>query len=118
MLIVGGSMAALGALLPWFDAADGTTTVGVDSVAGIGTLVLGVTAAFIGVLLLLRPDRPGARQAAWGALVAVLGFGALAVISALTTGRAEGMTTAAGLLVSISGGVIATTGCRGLLEHR
>ena len=118
MLIVGGAVAAVGALLPWFAMADGTTTAGVESIAGTGTLVLGVTAAALGVFILLRPDHPAARQAAWGALVAVLGCGALGVIAAVTTGRAEGVTTAAGLLISIAGGMVATLGCRGLLARR
>jgi hypothetical protein len=118
MLIGGGAVAAFGALLPWFDAANGTTTAGVESAAGVGTLLLGVIAAAIGVFILFRPDRPGARAAAWGALVAVLGIGVLGVVAALTTGRAEGVTTAAGLLISIAGGIVATMGCRGLLARR
>jgi hypothetical protein len=117
MLIVGGALGAVGALLPWFALAGGTTTAGVESMAGIGTLVLGVTAAAIGAFILLRPDHPAARQAAWGALVAVLGIGALGVIASLTTGRAPGVTAAAGLLISIAGGIVATMGCRGLLAR-
>ena len=117
MLIGGGAIAAFGALLPWFDAAGGTTAVGVESMAGIGTLVLGVTAAAIGVFILFRPDHPGARQAARGALVAVLGIGVMGVVAALTTGRAPGVTAAAGLLISIAGGIVATMGCRGLLAR-
>ena len=118
MLIGGGAVAAFGALLPWFDAADGTTTAGVETAAGVGTLLLGVIAAAIGVFILFRPDRPGAREAAWGALVAVLGIGVLGVVAALTTGHAAGVTTASGLLISIAGGIVATMGCRGLLAHR
>jgi len=118
LLIAGGAVAAVGALLPWFDAIGGTTIAGVESMAGVGTLVLGVVAAAIGVFILLRPDHPDARQAAWGALVAVLGIGALGVVAALTTGRAEGTTTAAGLMFSIAGGMVATMGCRGLLARR
>ena len=117
MLIVGGALAAFGALLPWFDLAGGTTTAGVESMAGVGTLLLGVIATAIGVLILFRPDRPGAREAAWGALVAVLGIGVLGVVAAMTTGHAEGVTPAAGLLISVGGGVVATMGCRGLLTR-
>ena len=89
-LIVGGAVAAVGTLLPWFDLADGTTVAGVESMAGIGTLVLAVTAVAIGVFILLRPDHPAARPAAWGGLVAVMGIAALGVIAALTTGRERG----------------------------
>ena len=98
--------------------AGGTTVAGVETMAGIGTLVLALTAVAIGFFILLRPDHPAARSAAWGGLVAVLGIGALGVIAAVTTGRSEGMTTAAGLLISFAGGVVATTGCRALLTHR
>ena len=111
-------MAAVGTLLPWFDVAGGTTVAGVETMAGIGTLVLALTAVAIGFFILLRTDHPAARSAAWGGLVAVLGIAALGVIAALTTGRSEGMTTAAGLLISFAGGVVATTGCRALLTHR
>ena len=115
-LIVGGALAAVGTLLPWFDVAGGTTVAGVETMAGIGTLVLAVTAVAIGLFILQRPDHPQARSAAWGGLVAVLGIGALGVIAALTTGRSEGTTTAAGLLISFAGGMVATTGCRALLD--
>ena len=117
-LIVGGALAAVGTLLPWFDVAGGTTVAGVESMAGIGTLVLSVTAIAIGIFILLRPDHPAARSAAWGGLVAVLGIGALGAIAAVTMGRSEGMATAAGLLISFAGGVVATTGCRALLTRR
>jgi hypothetical protein len=117
-LIVGGAVAAVGTLLPWFDVAGGATVAGVESMAGIGTLVLSVTAIAIGIFILQRPDHPAARSAAWGGLVAVLGIAALGAAAALTTGRSEGTTTAAGLLISFAGGVVATTGCRALLTHR
>jgi hypothetical protein len=117
-LIVGGALAAVGTLLPWFDLASGATAAGVESMAGIGTLVLAVTALAIGIFILLRPDHPAARSLAWGGLVAVMGIAALGVIAALTTGRSEGTTTAAGLLISFAGGMIATTGCRALLTRR
>lgn len=116
-LIVGGALAAVATLLPWFDVAGGATVAGVETMAGIGTLVLSVTAVAIGLFILLRPDHPGARAAAWGGLVAVLGIGILGFIAALTTGRSEGMSTAAGLLVSFAGGVVATTGCRAMLTR-
>jgi hypothetical protein len=117
-LIVGGALAAVGTLLPWFDLPGGTTAAGVESMAGIGTLVLSVTAMAIGVFILLRPDHPAARSVAWGGLVAVMGIAALGVVAALTTGRSEGTTTAAGLLISFAGGMVATTGCRALLTRR
>ena len=116
-LIAGGAVAAVGTLLPWFDLADGTTVAGVESMAGIGALVLSVTAIAIGIFILQRPDHPGARLAAWAGLAAVLGIAALGAGAALTTGRSEGTTTAAGLLISFAGGVIATTGCRALLTR-
>ena len=116
-LILGGALAAVGTLLPWFDVAGGTTVAGVESMAGIGALVLAVTAVAIGVFIVLRPDHPGGRSAAWGSLVAVMGIAALGVIAALTTGRSEGTTTAAGLLISFAGGMVATTGCRALLTR-
>jgi hypothetical protein len=117
-LIAGGAVATVGTLLPWFDLADGTTVAGVASMAGIGALVLSVTAVAIGIFILQRPDHPAARLAAWAALAAVLGIAALGVGAALTTGRSEGTTTAAGLLLTFAGGVIATTGCRALLTKR
>lgn len=117
-LIVGGAVAAVGTLLPWFDVVGGATVAGVETMAGIGTLVLAVTAVAIGLFILLRTDHPGARSAAWGGLVAVLGIGALGAIAAVTMGRSEDMATAAGLLISFAGGVIATTGCRALLTRR
>ena len=117
-LIAGGAVAAVGTLLPWFDLADGTTVAGVESMAGIGALVLSLTAVAIGIFILQRPDHPGARLAAWAGLAAVLGIAALGVGAALTTGRSEGTTTAAGLLITFAGGVIATTGCRALLTRR
>jgi hypothetical protein len=117
-LIVGGALAAVGTFLPWFDLAGGTTAAGVESMAGIGTLVLAVTALAIGVFILFRPDHPAARSLAWGGLVAVMGIAALGVIGAVTTGRSEGTTTAAGLLISFAGGMVATTGCRALLTRR
>jgi hypothetical protein len=116
-LIVGGALAAVGTFLPWFDVAGGSTVAGVESTAGIGSLVLAVTAVAIGVFILLRPDHPAARSAAWGCLVAVMGIAALGVIGAVTTGRSEGVTTAAGLLISFAGGMVATTGCRALLTR-
>jgi hypothetical protein len=116
-LIVGGAVAAVGTLLPWFDVAGGTTVAGVESIAGIGSLVLALTAIAIGVFILYRPDHPAARSVAWGGLVAVMGIAALGVIAAVTTGRSEGVTTAAGLLISFAGGMVATTGCRALLTH-
>ena len=115
---MGGAVAAVGTLLPWFDVAGGTTVAGVESMAGIGALGLALTAIAIGVFILYRPDHPAARSVAWGALVAVMGIAALGVIAAVTTGRSEGVTTAAGLLISFAGGMVATTGCRALLTHR
>jgi hypothetical protein len=117
-LIVGGALAAVGTLLPWFDVADGKTVAGVASMAGLGALVLSVTAVATGIFILQRPDHPAARRAAWAGLAAVLGIAALGVGAALTTGRSEGTTTAAGLLLTFAGGVIATTGCRALLTRR
>ena len=116
-LIVGGAVAAVGTLLPWFDLADGTTVAGVASMAGIGALVLSVIAIAIGIFILQRPDHPAARLAAWAGLVAVLGIAALGVGASLTTGQSEGTTTAAGLLLTFAGGVVATTGCRALLTR-
>jgi hypothetical protein len=117
-LIAGGAVAAVGTLLPWFDLADGTTVAGVELAAGIGAFILSVTAVAIGIFILQRPDHPGARLAAWAGLAAVLGIAALGVGAALTTGGSEGTTTAAGLLITFGGGVIATTGCRALLTRR
>jgi hypothetical protein len=116
-LIVGGAVAAVGTLLPWFDVAGGTTIAGVATTAGICTLVLAVAAVAIGVFILQRPDHPQARPAAWGGMVAVVGIGTLGVIAALTQGGSEGTTAAAGLLISLGGGVVATTGCRALLSR-
>jgi hypothetical protein len=116
-LIVGGALAAVGTMLPWFDVAGGTTVAGVATTAGIVTLVLSVAAVAIGFFILLRPDHPAARQAAWGGTVAVVGIVTLGVIAALTQGRSEGTTAAAGLLISLGGGVIATTGCRALVAR-
>ncbi len=116
-LIVGGAIAAVGTLLPWFDVAGGTTVAGVATTAGIGTLVLAVAAVAIGVFILQRPDHPQARSAAWGGMIAVAGIGTLGVIAALTQGRSEGTTAAAGLLISFGGGVVGTTGCRALLSR-
>ncbi len=116
-LIVGGAVAAVGTLFPWFDVAGGTTVAGVASTAGIVTLVLSVIAVAIGFFILLRPDHPRARPAAWGGLFAVLGISTLGAIAAVTTGSGEGMTTAAGLLVSFAGGVVAATGCRALVTR-
>jgi hypothetical protein len=117
-LIVGGALAAVGTFLPWFDMAGGTTMAGVQSMAGVGSLVLALAAVGIGIFILLRPDHPAGRSLAWGGLVAVMGIAALGVIAAVTTGRSEGTTTAAGLLISFAGGMVATTGCRALLTNR
>jgi hypothetical protein len=116
-LIVGGAVAAVGTLLPWFDVAGGTTIAGVATMAGIGTLVLAVAAVAIGVFILKRPEHPAARSAAWGGLVAAVGIGTLGAIAALTQGRSEGTMAAAGLLISFAGGVVGTTGCRALLTR-
>lgn len=116
-LIVGGAVAAVGTLLPWFDVADGTTIAGVATTAGLASLVLAAAAVALGVFILQRPDHPAARSAAWGGLVAVVGIGALGAIAAVTQGQSEGTTSAAGLLISFAGGVVGTTGCRALLTR-
>jgi hypothetical protein len=90
----------------------------VASGAGRGALLLSRTAVASGIFILQRPDHPQARLAAWAGLAAVLGIAALGVSAALTTGRSEGTATAAGLLLTFAGGVIATTGCRALLTRR
>ncbi len=65
-LIVGGVLAAIGTLLPWFDVAGGTTMAGVETAAGIGVLVLALTAVAIGVFILLRPDHPASALGCMG----------------------------------------------------
>ena len=117
MLIVGGLIATVSALLPWLTLADGTTQAGIASASGVGVLLLGPTAVAIGTFILLRPNHAAARQLAQGALVAAVGIGALGVIAVLL-GRGEGATAAAGVLLAITGGMVATLGVRGLLERR
>lgn len=116
--IGGGLVAALGAVLPWVKLPDGTSQSGLASPAGIGVLVLGLATAAIGLFILWRPAHPSARGAAWGGVIAVLGIGALGVISVLNVDKAGGAAVAPGVLVAIAGGMVATMGLRGLLERR
>jgi hypothetical protein len=116
--IAGGLLAAVGAVLPWVNLADGTSQSGLASPSGIGVLVLGLATAAIGLFILWRPDHPNARGAAWGGVVAVLGIGALGVIAALNVDKAGGASAAPGVLFAIAGGMVATMGLRGLLERR
>ncbi len=116
MLIVGGTLAAVGVLLPWFDMPGGVTTAGVESMAGVGALVLGLVAAAIGAFLLRRPGHPATRVMAWVALIASLGILGLALLAVSIAGP-DGGTGATGLLLSVMGGVVATMGCRGLLTR-
>jgi hypothetical protein len=117
LMIAGGTIAAAGTFLPWLTAADGATTAGVASPAGLGALLLALVTVGVGVFVLARPDHPRARVAAWGALVTALGIGALAVLAALA-GRDGGSSAAMGMLVSITGGMIATLGVRTLVTRR
>jgi hypothetical protein len=116
--IVGGLVAVLGAVLPWVNLPDGTSQSGLASPSGVGTLVLGLATAAIGLFILLRPDHPSARGAAWAGVVAVLGIGALGVIAVLNVDKASGASAAPGVLFAIAGGMVATMGLRGLLERR
>ena len=116
--IAGGLVAAVGAVLPWVNLADGTSQSGLASPAGMGVLALGLATAAIGLFILWRPDHPAARSAAWGGVVAVLGIGALGVIATLNVDKASGATVAPGVLFAIAGGMVATMGLRGLLERR
>lgn len=118
LTIAGGFVAVLGAVMPWLNLPDGTSQSGLASASGIGVLVLGLATSAIGLFILWRPDHPSARGAAWGALVAVLGIGALGVIAVVNVDKASGATVAPGVLFSIAGGMVATMGLRGLLERR
>ena len=118
MMIGGGLLAVLSALLPWVTLADGTDTAGVSTIAGIGTVFLGLVVVAIGVFILLRADHPKARQAAWGGLVGAMGIGAMGLTGVLTVDTASGAAVAMGVLPTIAGGMIATMGVRGLLERR
>lgn len=118
MMIGGGLLAVLAAFLPWVTLADGTDKAGVSTIAGIGTVFLGLVIVAIGVFILLRADHPRARQAAWGGLVAAMGIGAMGLAAVLTVDAASGAAVAMGVLPVIAGGMIATMGVRGLLERR
>ena len=118
MMIGGGLLAAVSALLPWVTLADGTDKAGISSIPGIGTAILGLIVVAIGVFILLRADHPLARDAAWGGLVAALGVGAMGLIAVLTVDTASGAAVSLGVLPAIAGGMIATMGVRGLLEGR
>jgi hypothetical protein len=118
MMIGGGGIAAVSALLPWITLADGTTRAGVATLAGIGTLAFGAAIALVGVFILLRANHPRARTAAWGALAASMGIGAMALIGVLQPGQVEGARVAPGLLFGFAGGMVSTMGVRGLLERR
>ena len=118
MTIAGGLLAALGAVLPWVNLPDGTNQSGLATVPGMGVLVLGLATAAIGLFILWRPDHPSIRGAAWGAVVAVLGIGALGVVAVLNVDKASGASVAPGVLFAIAGGMVATMGLRGLLERR
>ncbi len=117
MMIGGGLVAAISALLPWQTLA-GVDRAGIAAIPGLGTLVLGLVVAALGVFVLLRADHPMARQAAWGGLVAALGIGVMGVVAVLTTDKAAGVTVAAGVLPAIAGGMVATMGVRGVVERR
>lgn len=117
LMIAGGTIAAAGTFLPWLTAADGTTTDGVALPAGLGALLLGLVMVGVGVFILARPDHSRAREAAWGALAAALGIGAL-VMLAVVAGRDDGGSAATGVVVALTGGMIATLGVRGLVTRR
>lgn len=118
MMIGGGLIAAISAFLPWVTYADGTDRAGIGAMAGIGTLVLGLTIVAIGVFILFRADHRRARQAAWGGLVAAIGVGVMALTGVLTVDTTTGAAVALGVLPALAGGMIATMGVRGLLEPR
>ena len=118
MMIGGGLLAVLSAFLPWVTLADGTNTAGVSTITGIGTAILGLVVAGIGVFILLRADHPRARQMAWGGLAGAMGIGVMGLTCVLTVDKATGAAVAIGVLPTIAGGMIATMGVRGLLERR
>jgi len=118
MMIGGGLLAAVSALLPWVTLADGTDRAGVSTIPGIGALVLGLLVVASGVFILLRADHPRARDVAWGGLVGAMGVGAMGLTAVLTVDTASGAAIALGVLPVIAGGMIATMGVRGLLERR
>jgi uncharacterized BrkB/YihY/UPF0761 family membrane protein len=117
-MIGGGAVAALAVFLPWMTMADGTTRLGVATIPGVGSLVLAVAIVVIAVFILVRPNHPQARQAAWGSLVAAMGIGALALVGILLTKQEDGASATLGVFAAIAGGMIATLGVRGLLERR
>jgi hypothetical protein len=118
MMIGGGILAVLAALLPWVTLADGTDRAGVATIAGVGTAVLGLVIVASGAFVLLRADHPRARQVAVGGLAAALGIGAMGLTGVLTVDTGTGAAVAMGVLPAIAGGMIATMGVRGLLERR
>ncbi len=117
LVIAGGAIAAVGTFMPWLTATDGTTTAGIESAAGLGALVLALVTIGLGLFILVRPGHPRARVAAWAALATALGIGALVVLAVLG-GRDGGASAATGILISITGGMIATLGVRGVVTRR
>jgi hypothetical protein len=118
MMIGGGALSALSALLPWVTLADGTNQAGISLIPGIGAFILGLGIVAIAVFILLRADHRRARDAAWGGLAGALGVGVMGLTTVLTTDTASGAAVALGVLPAIAGGMIATMGVRGLLERR
>jgi hypothetical protein len=117
-MIGAGLLAAASALLPWVTSTGGTDVAGLGTLPGAGALVFGLVVAGIGVFILLRADHPRARDSAWGALVAAIGIGAMALAGVLTVDTATGAAVGPGVLPALAGGMIATMGIRGLLERR
>jgi hypothetical protein len=117
MMTVASLVTAVSTLLPWWRMADGSNRSGVQLAPGVGAMVLGLAVAALGLFILLRPNHPNARLAAWAGLAGALGVGACGLIT-VATASGGGATVAPGVLLAIAGGMVASMGIRGLLEHR
>ena len=118
MMIGGGGVSAVASFLPWIALADGTTLAGVQTIAGLGNLVLGTIVFVVGVFILLRADHPKARAAAWLGLAAAMGIAAMGLFGVFQPGQYDGAKVEVGVLFAFAGGLVATMGVRGLLENR